>query len=312
MKILLAHNHYIQRGGEDTAYHAEKEILQSRGHRIIEYKDHNARIREMGRIQLGLNTLFSVSSRTRLRKTLAQHRIELAHFQNIFPLISPSAYYACQDMSTPVVQTLHNFRLICPSAMLFRSGVPCESCVGRVVAWNGVLHRCYRGSTMQTAAVALMQSLHKLLDTWNSKVDIYVALTIFGKSKFVAGGLDAGKIVVKPNCIQSDPGSRPDGGRYALFVGRLSREKGLGTLLEAARKAPSVPLKIIGIGSLFNDLASAVQESRLNNIELCGFLCQNEILSFMKGARFLIFPSEWYEGFPLTLVESFACGLPVV
>src|SRR5205814_1104988 len=162
-------------------------------------------------------------------------RPRVAHFHNTFPLISPAAYYAARAEGVGVVQTLHNFRLLCPNALFFRDGKVCEDCLGRPVAWPGVVHGCYRGSRAASAATAVMTAAHRALGTWRTAVDVYVALTEFSRQKFIAGGLPAEKIAVKANFVYPDPGPGAGAGGYAVFVGRLSAEKGVETLLAAWR-----------------------------------------------------------------------------
>jgi glycosyltransferase involved in cell wall biosynthesis len=209
-----------------------------------------------------------------------------------------------------VVQTLHNYRLLCPSAVLYRRGQVCEQCLGRSVSWPGVMHGCYRGSRAATAAVAGMTALHRALGTWSNAVDLYIALTEFGRRKFIAGGVPPEKIVVKPN-FTDDPGLGRHTGCEALFVGRLVPEKGIETLLHAWRRLserrPGLKLTIVGQGPL-----AALQSQSPPNVEWRGWQAHDQLLQIMKDASLLVFPSEHYEGFPMTLVEAFATGLPVV
>src|SRR5581483_9761958 len=181
-----------------------------------------------------------------LRELLRAHRPAVAHFHNTFPLISPAAYYACRAERVPVVQTLHNFRLLCPNALFFRDGRVCEDCLGKAVPWPGVAHKCYRGSRSASAAVCTMLTVHRALGTWHTAVDRFIALTDASRRKFVAGGLPADKIAVKANFVDPDPGPGTGAGGYGVFVGRLSAEKGVGTLLKAWQQlGRDVPLKIV-------------------------------------------------------------------
>jgi glycosyltransferase involved in cell wall biosynthesis len=212
-----------------------------------------------------------------------------------------------------VVQTLHNYRLLCPNALLFRQGKVCEDCLGKVFAYPGIVHGCYRESRAQSAVVALMLSAHRLLKTWHKKVSRYIALTEFARQKFIYGGLPAEKITVKPNFLADDKEYVPhtEGqGKGALFVGRLSEEKGLRTILHAFRQLPEVPLTIAGDGPLRQMVEAEVLRGA--NIRYTGRLNKEEIMALMRQSAFLIFPSQWYEGFPMTIVEAFANGLPVI
>lgn len=227
-------------------------------------------------------------------------------------LVSPSAYYASQEAGVPVVQTLHNYRLVCPAATFFRDGHVCEDCLGKTPPWPGVMHACYRGSRSQTAVVAAMLTVHRALKTWREQVDCYITMTDFTRRKLIAGGLPAEKVAVKPNFVHPDPGMKDGHGCYALFVGRLSPEKGLRTLLQAWQGIRDIPLKIVGDGPLLDEVRSVMQAQQLRGVEVLGTRTRQEVMDLMHGASFLVFPSEWYECFPVTLAEAFACGLPVV
>lgn len=316
MKILVAHNGYQHRGGEDTALEAETRLLAEQGHSVVRYQRHNDELRDrhgFASVRAGFETVWASRSYRQVKALIAEKKPDVAHFHNTFPLISPAVYYACAEANVPVVQTLHNYRLLCPSATLLRDGKVCEACLGRSVAWPGVVHGCYRGSRAATAAVASMLAVHRAMGTWRRKVDVYVALTEFARRKFVEGGLPAERVVVKPNFVASDPGAKRGRGEYALYVGRLSEEKGPHVLLKAwARLGGSVPLKIAGDGPLKKELGREIGAKGLNGMELLGQVGSEEIAGLLHGARFLVFPSVWYEGFPLTIVEAFACGVPVI
>jgi glycosyltransferase involved in cell wall biosynthesis len=315
MKILLVHNSYQQHGGEDVVFQQEKELLQGGGHEVITYEKNNQdALQEANhsKVLLGARTIWAVSSRKEFRSILRQHKPDIVHVHNTFVMISPSIYSACKEEGVPVVQTLHNYRLICPAATLFRDGRICEECVGGGI-WRGVLHGCYRDSRAATATVALMLTTHRLLGTWEQLIDHYIALTEFARQKFVAAGLPEEKISVKPNFVPSDPGERSTLGRFALFVGSLSDAKGVWALLHAWQtNRLSIPLRIVGDGPLKEELVNFAQRNQLVNVSFTGQLPHSRVLSLMKKARCLIFPSEWYEPFGLTLLEAFACGLPVI
>jgi glycosyltransferase involved in cell wall biosynthesis len=310
MKTLLVHNRYLQRGGEDEAFASESALLLANGHEVVEYLQDNRDIGRLGRGRTAARTLWSRQAERRLRRLLERHRPEVAHFHNTFPLISPSAYYACRQTGTPVVQTLHNYRLLCAAATLFREGRVCEECIGRTIPWPGLWHRCYHRSAPQSAVVTAMLVLHLLLGTWQRQVDLYIALSEFARRKLIQGGLPPGRIVVKPNFLQLDPGAGSGEGSYALFAGRLSPEKGVGPLLRAWRMLPRIPLLLAGEGPLLQ--RARRQADSLGGVEVLGRCPRDELFRLMKGARFLVFPSLWYESSPMVIVESFACGLPVL
>ena len=251
MKVLLLHNFYQQRGGEDLVYADEGRLLESRGHDVIRYTAHNDEVASLSALTLGSRTIWNREAYHDVRQVIASERPELMHVHNTFPLISPAVYYAARAEGLPVVQTLHNYRLICPAAVCFRGGAVCTDCVGKSVPWPAVRHACYRGSYSASAAVATMLSVHRVLGSWHRKVSVYVALTELARSMFIEAGLPAGKFVVKPNFVDPDPGAGSGSGGYAVFVGRLSDEKGVQTLLDAWRVVGSqVFYVVIGDGPL--------------------------------------------------------------
>lgn len=295
---------------------AEIQLLRNHGHTVIPFERHNDELKQLSpvhRIGKAIEALWSVDSYRAVRSLITQSAPDVAHFHNTFPLISPSSYYACADAGVPVVQTLHNYRLLCPSATLLRDGHPCEACVGRAFAWPGVFHRCYHESISKTGVAASMIAAHRVLRTWQTKVARYIALTEVAKSKFVHGGLPPDRVVLKPNFVSPDPGPKKGPGEYALFVGRLSPEKGLNVLLEAwSRFRLRIPLKIVGDGALRAELEARTANDAISNVRLVGVASHDEVLGFMKNARFLVCPSLWFEGFPMIVAEAFACALPIV
>jgi len=314
MKILTVHNYYQQPGGEDEVFEAETELLREKGHEIIHYIDSNKRIEKMSRVSTAVNTLWSKNAKGKMTKLLKSAKPDIVHFHNTFLLTSPSAYYACNEAQVPVVQSLHNPRLLCPSANLYRDGSVCEDCVGKTIPLPGVMHGCYRNSRTQTAVVAAMLTLHRWLKTWRDKVDAYIVFTEFYKNKFIEGGLPSEKIFLKPHFISPDPHCRGGGpGEYALFIGRLDREKGIPTLLEAWQDVGEVPLKIRGDGDLLEFVEDTIGKNSLHSIDIVGRLSSEELFNLIKNARFLVWPSEgYYETFGLVAIEAFACGVPVI
>jgi glycosyltransferase involved in cell wall biosynthesis len=257
-------------------------------------------------------TVWASDSRSTVGRLLRSDRPDLVHVHNTFPLISPSIYSVCQEERIPVVQSLHNYRLLCPAANFFRDGKPCEECVQHGLL-RGVAHACYRNSRVATATVALMLEVHRQKKTWEKMVDLYIALTAFARDKFVEGGLPARKIVVKPNFLSCDPGCGTGAGAYALFVGRSSLEKGLPTLLKAwARLGHPIPLRIIGDSPSQSEMQAMATSQGSADIRFMGRLPREQAIAQIKHARFLVFPSELYETFGLSIIEAFACGVPVI
>ena len=314
MKILLVHNTYQYRGGEDVVLEQERQLLETAGHEVVEYLRHNSEIQQYStaqRVSLLVRTVWASDSHREFSALLRRSKPEIVHIHNTFPLISPAIYWACRSAQIPVVQTLHNYRMFCPQANFFRAGKTCEDCIDGNF-WQGVRHGCYRDSRVETAPVALMLWVHHTLKTWHRMVDRYIVLTAFARSRFVSAGLPADKIVIKPNFVL-DPGMRTTEGSYALCVGRVSQEKGLPALLKAWRQLPrTYALRVIGDGPARMQLEREAAADGLSNVTFMGHQPRERVIEAMKGARFLIFPSELYENLPLTIIEAFACGVPVL
>lgn len=311
LRVLVVHNHYQLRGGEDEVYAAEGRLLEERGHRVIRYAVHNDRVAELGKLALASRTVWSRESRFALQEVMRRERPQIVHFHNTLPLISPSAYYGAAEEGIPVVQTLHNYRLACPNALLFRDGAPCRDCVGKPFAYPGILHSCYRGSRAATAAVATMTATHNLLGTWARRVTRYITPTRFAREIALMSGLAPERVVVKPHFVDPDPGAGDGRGGYALFVGRLSAEKGLRTLMAAwSRMDNPLPLRIVGDGPLSPEVERITRQS--THVEWLGQRSAAEVMGLLRDAAFLVCPSEWYETFGRVVIEAFAAGTPVL
>ncbi len=315
LKVLLAHNYYLQPGGEDTAFSAEARLLRDYGHEVIEYVEDNRRIQALNKASLAIQTVWSRPSCKRIIGVLERERPDVAHFHNTFPLISPSAYDACRSAVVPVVQSLDNPRLICPSANFYRDGRLCQECLGKTPPWPAVMHRCYHHSAAQSGVITSMLTVHRVFGTWRTKVDCYLVATDFYRRKFIEGGLPEGLIQVKPHFVSPDPGPKPlgQGGSHALFVGRLDPEKGVQTLLRAWSQVGSIPMKICGDGRLRDWVLRFVEQNGLGGcVQLTGRLSAEQLTELVRGAAFLVWPSEgYYETFGYVAVESFSCGTPV-
>lgn len=311
MHILSVHNYYQIRGGEDECFEAEVNLLQEMGHSVEVYEENNDRVKSLGSLRTALRTIWSVESYKTVKRKLEESASDVVHLQNFFPLISPAVYYAAKEKGVPVIQTLHNYRLLCPNAKFFRNDRPCEDCLRKLIPLPSIVHGCYRDSSVATGIVAAMLTVHRMMNTWTDMVDVYIALTEFARNKFIQGGFPADKIVVKPNFVHPDPGFREGKGKYALFVGRLSSEKGVDTLLEAWKTlGKKIPLKIVGTGPLASHVSDLVKT--IPGIEWLGRKSLKEVYDLMGEATFVVFPSKWYEGLPRTIIEAFAVGTPVI
>lgn len=304
MKVIVVHNAYQMRGGEDVVVEAEAKLLRDNGHEVIEYRRHNDELKDMTKVGALADAIWSKRTVREMSALLQAQKPDVVHVHNTFPLISPSLYWAAAEAKIPIVQTLHNFRLMCPQAMFLRNGKVCEDCIGRF-PWPGVAHGCYRSSRSQTLGVAVSVGLHRYLGTWHQKVGRYIALNEFCRRKFIEGGLPQEKIVVKPNFIE-DVAIKSNARAGLLFVGRLSREKGIALLAEAMRQTTGIKLTVAGSGPeehLLDDLKGLMR---------VGNLSSQQVLGHMSHAVALVLPSIWYENLPRTLVEAYASGLPVI
>lgn len=306
LKILVVHNAYQWRGGEDTVRNAEIEMLRNGGQHVETYDRDNANINDMPRVVAAKETLWSSKTTADVRARIREFRPDLIHAHNSFPLVSPSLYWEAARAGVPVIQTLHNFRLLCPQAMFLREDRVCEDCLGKL-PWRGVVHRCYRDSAAQSAVVATMLGVHRAVGTFNRKVTRYIALNRFCRDKFIEGGLPAERISIKPNFVAVSVAAYDEAPRSgALFVGRLAREKGIKVLLEALRLLPHRHIDMIGVGPMQAEVEAHDQVRSL------GAQTHPDVLSAMRRAAYLVLPSVWHEVMPLSVVEAFACGLPVI
>ena len=288
---------------------AEAELLEAHGHDVVTWSPANPAAPTRQLVTLALAPWNPVSAR-RARERTASTLPDVAHVHNTWYSLSPSVFPAVKRLGVPVVMTVHNFRLVCANAQLQRDERPCELCVG-TVPWHGVRYRCYRGSYAASFVAATTIALNRRLATWSNNVDRFLVLTEFARAKLVAGGLPEDRVVVKPNFVE-DPGSRPtapSASDFVLFAGRLTTEKGiLGLLAAWELGSPPFRLLIAGDGPLRDRIAARVPDG----VELLGWVDGAELRRLMLSARALMFPSEWYEGMPMTLIEAFACGLPVL
>jgi glycosyltransferase involved in cell wall biosynthesis len=315
VKVMIVHNANQQYSGDDIVVAHESKLLTDAGNHVVFFRRSNWDVDSytgLRRISLVKRTIWASDTRHDLARALREEKPDVVHVHNTFVMISPSIYSACCEAGIPVVQTLHNFRLFCPSATFFRNGKVCEECMQHSLL-RGVAYGCYRGSRGATAATALMLEFHRLRGTWHREISCFVALSEFARRKFIEGGLPAEKITVKPNFIDPDPGNRTGDGDYAIFVGRLSHEKRVDMILAAWKRLRiQIPILIIGGGPEEEQLRAQAAREGLINVHFKGKLPREQTIAALNNARFLVFPSEWYECFPMTLAESLACGTPVI
>ena len=305
MNILVVHNRYHYRGGEDTVVDAEVALLRRHGHQVMLYTRDNRELASMTARDAAASVLWSRQTVNDMGRLKREFCPDLVHAHNTFPLISPSLYAAARRLAIPVVQTLHNFRLLCPQAMLLRNGAACEECIGHL-PWRAVVHRCYRDSLSQSAITATMILLHRLRGTWRKEVERYIVLNQLCRDKFVEGGLPFDRMRIKPNFVHVNEAPDWRNRRGGLFIGRLSAEKGLHTLAAALGQLPSVQIDVYGKGPL-QSLVEGTPGLRYR-----GFHESPVLQARLREAAYLVMPSTGVESFGLVAIEAFACGTPVI
>lgn len=309
--LLIVHTFYQRPGGEDAVYRAEAALLEAHGHTVERLEFHNDELNSMSRLGAARRAIHNGSAAEVIEQRVRRTRARIVHFHNTFPLLSPSVYVAARRGGARVIQTLHNYRLVCPSALMLRDGAPCDLCVGRAFAWPAVRYACYRDSRAASAVVATMLSAHRLRGTWTSQVDAYIAVSDFLGRQVARGGIPRERILVKGPHLQHDPGCGSHDQEFVLFAGRLSEEKGVRVLLEAwARLRAPIELRIFGDGPLRDEVEAAA--ARDTRIRLVGHVPAEDVVQAMQRARLLVAPSVWYEGAPVVFAEAAATGLPVV
>jgi glycosyltransferase involved in cell wall biosynthesis len=309
--VLQVHNHYQYIGGEDHVVVAEGALLRQHGHQVVTFEAHHADLRGLGKLALARKSIWNRDSYDRLRSAIRSSGATVVHVHNTVPLISPAVYDAARAEGVAVVQTLHNFRLLCPSGDFLRNANVCTRCLGKSVPWPSVVHACYRDDRAASIVLATMLSVHRARGTYTRGIDRYIVMTEFGRQLFTGAGIAEDRVVVKPHFVDPDPSAGTGAGGYALFVGRLAPEKGIDVLLEAwERIGRALPLRIMGDGPLGPRVAAAA--ARNPGIEWSGHAARGEVLAAMGEAMVVLVPSIWYETFGLVVIEAFSRGTPVV
>lgn len=321
-RILLVHNYYKIPGGEDTAVENERQLLEEQGHFVCLYTRSN---REMDgfpiwrKLLLPLTSLFSLRTYREVKKLIRENRIDIVHVHNTLTLVSPSVYYAAFACGKPVVQTIHNFRLLCPAAIFTRDGKVCEDCVNRGLKC-AVRYKCYRNSRTQSLMSAAILTVHRCLGTYRRL--FYICLTDFNREKLLLLNQEGKKeriapekTFVKPNFVKLPAALLAEDIRKReqyLYVGRLEKLKGIHVLLEAWKAFPEKKLLLCGNGPEEAWVRAYINENHLTGVELLGTRPHEEALRLMAESRALILPTMCYEGQPMVILESYAAGTPVI
>lgn len=313
MRILLIHNFYQQFGGEDQVVLQELASLRNR-HEVVFYSRHNDDLIQLnlaGKARAAIETISSQRTTADIVSLVTKHRPDVAYVHNVYPLISPSVYHTLHALGVPIVQVVHDFRPLCANGWFYNRIGVCERCMqGNYL--HAIRHRCYKSSyiysTLYAATMTYMRSSGAL-----AKIDAFICLTEFARRKWMKAGVPAEKIHVRPNNIDAFQMEPAVGcGDYVAYIGRLSREKGLWTLIHAMEKVDGPVLKIAGTGPEEDAIRDYIMGKGIQNIELVGFLSADARAEFLRNAMFTVMPSEWYEMFPMVLLEAWATGKAVI
>lgn len=313
--ILIVHNYYQVPGGEDIVVANEKKMLENHGHKVILYSRYNNELKSMSGIQkltLLFTTIFNIRTYKEIKRIVRDENIDLVHVHNTLNLLSPSVYYAAISCEIPVIQTIHNFRLLCPAATFYRDERICEDCLNKGLSC-AVKHSCYRGSKLQTLACVINTKIHRLTGIYG-KIN-YICLTDFNKEKLLnLKQIDPNRIFIKPNFVNEDSADILDNrDNQFVFAGRLDRLKGIDILLEAWKYMGKTAPKLIvcGTGPL-EDWCREFIGTNNCNVELKGYVSSEEVKKLVAKSKALILPTKWYEGFPMSIVEAYSVGTPVI
>jgi len=323
-RVLIVHNEYQYAGGEDTVVRQDADLLKKHGHSVFFYIRRNEELRDASigkKLLLPFTTFFSLRTYREIREMINREHIDIMHVHNTLPLVSYSCYFAAKKEKIRLIQTIHNFRIVCPNALFYRDGHICEDCLKKGL-FQGVMHGCYRGSKAQTLIVAFMLKIHRMLGTFQ-KPDAYIALTEFNKER-ISSIVSREKIYVKPNYLEVEL-NRAKGDKenakphsYFIYAARLERVKGIFVLLEAFHKwemesGRLIPkLILLGTGPDEEEVKEYIEHNHMESVVCLGFTAHDKAIEWIRNAKAVLYPSLWYEGFPMTIVESFACSTPVI
>ena len=310
--VLMAHNYYQVPGGEDTVFHNEVNMLEKNGHKVIKYTRHNDEIKDgvLSKLKLGIDTIFSFKTYKEVKKLIDENEIDIVHVHNTLPLISPSIYYAARAKKVPVVQTIHNFRLLCPGATFTRNSEICEDCISKGLG-QSLKHKCYRGSLAKTFIMYVMLKFHRIIGTYD-KIN-YITLTEFNKKKLLNLVKVESKIYVKPNFVEKREQSERILDDYFVYIGRLDEIKGINFLIEAWKDIDeNIELYVIGTGPEKEKIKKFIEKNNIKNVKMLGFMQRNKIFDIIQKSRAVVVPSNWNEPFGMVIIEAFSKGVPII
>lgn len=300
MKILLVHNNYGKYSGEEAVVDKMSTMLQGQGHEVAQLRMSTEGLRDsaVGKIKGFVAGIHSPAGVRAMRESLKCENPDVVNVHNLYPFISPAALRECKRAGVPVVMTVHNFRLICPTGLFMRDGGPCEYCLQKGNEWGCVKFNC-ENSVLKSVGYAARNAVARIKRHYTDCIDKFACITDFQRRKLIEAGFDPKKTVLIPNSVDVSDEILPPLGEYVAFCGRLSREKGIDLILEVARRHPEIPFRLAG-----ECRESALIENLPKNVELVGYKTGNELTEFYRKARFMVMASRWYEGFPMSILES--------
>lgn len=316
-RILQVHNFYQIPGGEDVVVRNEKRLLEEHGHKVYTYYRSNAELKEggrLGKLCVPFTAIYSFKTVREVKKLIKEYQIDIVHVHNTLTMVSPSVFYAAFSCHVPIVQTLHNFRMLCPAGSFFRDNVICEECVQGGLKC-AVKHKCYRNSKLQSFVSAAVLKVHRVLGTYR-KVN-FICLTEFNRNKLLALGdiVDAKKIFIKPNFTFAEgiePSNVPEQEEYYLFAGRVEALKGVDIAIKAFEQIPDRKLYIAGTGPMMDEMQAYVNEHNIQNVKFLGYLQKEDMTEKFYHAKAVIMTSQCYEAFAMTIAEAYSYGVPVI
>ncbi len=307
MKILLVHNNYGKYSGEEAVVDKMAAMLSAHGHEVVFYRRTTEGVRESasGKITGFLSGIYSPSGVRGMREVLRRERPDVVNVHNLYPFISPAALFECRKAGIPVVMTIHNFRLICPTGLFMRDGMPCETCLERGNEWSCVRYNCEH-SRLKSLGYTLRNVYARWTGAYRKNVDVFACITDFQRQKLIAAGYDAQKIRVIPNSMDAPESYQSMIGGYVAYIGRLSYEKGYDLLVEVARRNPTIQFRFAGAKREQADIEIP------ENVRFMGYLQKGELADFIRQSRFVVMPSRCYEGFPMAILEAACYGKPTI
>lgn len=315
-KVLIVHNYYQIPGGEDTVVANERKLLEDHGHEVLLYSRSNNEIKKMNKLKLvglPLITIFNPKTYRDIKKIIKQQNIEIVHVHNTLTLISPAVYYAATKCRIPVIQTIHNFRMLCPGATFYRDGHICEDCVSKGLGC-AIKHKCYRSSFLQTLLCVINTKIHRATGIYK-KIN-YICLTEFNKTKLLQlKEISDKQVFIKPNFVNNVREIIPFEKRKKqfIYVGRLDKLKGIDVLLKAWKLLGDNDEKLLicGTGPMEEWCCNYIKKNNLN-VEMLGLVDNERAIQLIANSKALVLPTRWYEGFPMTIVEAYSVGTPVI